>query len=212
MKSKISIAFVVISTFFLIRHNLDILQYLGVVFSTKTAKYYTYYGLSIALVLLVSGLLYGYRNTLESLGLNKGIMTGMAYGFLFTLPMFLGYAVIGELRSELSLYGLILVFIPAAMEEVVYRGFLFGQLFRKAKWGFIPAVMLNALIFGMGHLYQGSSMGQTAGVFMVTLMGGIWFAWLYIEWDNNLWIAIGLHFFMNLSCCLLYTSPSPRDS
>ena len=94
--------------------------------------------------------------------------------------MFLGYAVIGQLSPSWTFLSILGVFAGAAMEEIVFRGFLFGQLFRKAAWGFIPAVLINAVIFGMGHLYQGNSLGETTGVFFVTLIGGVWFAWLYI--------------------------------
>ena len=34
---------------------------------------------------------------------------------------------------------------------------------------------------------------------MVTLMGGLWFAWLYIEWRENLWVPIWLHILMNFA-------------
>ncbi|MGQ9620357.1 MAG: CPBP family glutamic-type intramembrane protease [Bacteroidales bacterium] len=37
------------------------------------------------------------------------------------------------------------------------------------------------------------------GVFLTTFSGAIFFAWLYIEWSNNLWIPVFLHTFMNLS-------------
>lgn len=199
MKRNLIITLAVISTFLFIDNSLDIMDSIGIVFSEKIHRFWTYYGGSLGIVFLISAFLYGLKNVLPSLGLDKGILKGMGYGLLFTLPMFLGYAAIGEMRTEWTWFTVLTIFIAAAMEEVVYRGFLFGQLFRKANWGFIPAVLLNALIFGSGHLYQGNSFGQTLGVFFVTLMGGIWFAWLYIEWENNLWIAIGLHVFMNLS-------------
>lgn len=57
----------------------------------------------------------------------------------------------------------------------------------------------------MGHLYQGVSFGQTTGVFIVSAMGAVWFAWLYVELDN-LWIPIFLHVFMNLSWTLFDVS------
>ncbi len=37
------------------------------------------------------------------------------------------------------------------------------------------------------------------GIFLVTFLGGILFAWTYVEWDNNLWVPIFLHKFMNLA-------------
>ena len=88
------------------------------------------------------------------------------------------------------------------MEEFLFRGFLFGILFRKLGWGFIPASVLGAVIFASGHLYQAGSFLEGIGIFMVTFMGAAWFAWLFIEWDENLWIPIFLHTLMNLSWVL----------
>jgi len=48
------------------------------------------------------------------------------------------------------------------------------------------------------HLYQSDELSTLVGVFLTTLLGGILFAWLYVEWDNNLWVPIFLHLFMNL--------------
>jgi membrane protease YdiL (CAAX protease family) len=86
----------------------------------------------------------------------------------------------------------------AVSEELIYRGFVFGQLFRFAGWGFLSAGLLNALVFGSAHLYQAGDFGSALGIFAVTALGGLWFAWLYIEWDNNLYMPMAMHFFMNL--------------
>lgn len=32
---------------------------------------------------------------------------------------------------------------------------------------------------------------------MVTAIGSLWFNWLYVEWNYNLWVPIGFHFLMN---------------
>ncbi|MEM9918160.1 MAG: CPBP family glutamic-type intramembrane protease [Bacteroidota bacterium] len=199
MKKSVLISLVVIGTFLLIDYQMDIYSYFGISIPKGYTRFYLYHSICLMSVLGATALLFGLRNTLSALGLDKGMARGMGYGFLFTLPMFLGYAVTGQWQGIDGFWRLVNVFIGASMEEVVYRGFLFGLLFRKAKWGFLAAVLLNALIFGTAHLYQGQTFGQTAGIFMVTLAGGIWFAWLYIEWENNLWIAISLHFFMNLA-------------
>jgi hypothetical protein len=49
------------------------------------------------------------------------------------------------------------------------------------------------------HISQGSSLEEMIGIFMVTFVGGLLFAWVYAEWGFNLWVAILLHMFMNLS-------------
>ena len=58
--------------------------------------------------------------------------------------------------------------------------------------------MLNAFIFGIGHLWQGNAFLDTLGIMAVTSLGGVWFAWLFSEWEYNLWIVIFLHLLMNL--------------
>jgi membrane protease YdiL (CAAX protease family) len=86
----------------------------------------------------------------------------------------------------------------AFREEVFYRAFLFGQLFRHGRWGFIPAVGLSALIFAFSHLYQATTLFEGAAIFVVTFVGAVWFAWLYVVWGDKVWLPVGLHFFMNL--------------
>ncbi|MEX1191034.1 MAG: CPBP family intramembrane glutamic endopeptidase [Brumimicrobium sp.] len=97
-------------------------------------------------------------------------------------------------------------FFAGFMEEFLFRGFLFGLLFRKLCRGFIPATLIGAVIFGFAHIYQGSSLLESTGIFLVTSIGAVWFAWLYIEWNNSLWVPIFLHILMNLSWALFDVS------
>lgn len=169
-------------------------------FSSQYIQVLSSYSWWIFLTALVTGLLFGYKNIFSVLGMNKGIITGMIFASITVLPMFLGSLITGKVAEDLSLSGLIQRSLLAGfMEEYLFRGFLFGILFLKLGWGFIPASMTGALIFGAGHLYQGSSLPETAGVFFITALGAIWFSWLYIEWKNNLWIPVFLHVLMNLS-------------
>jgi membrane protease YdiL (CAAX protease family) len=114
--------------------------------------------------------------------------------------MFIGSAIIGNISADLKLGVLIhSSLIAGFMEEYLFRGFLFGILFRKFLWGFIPSAVLGAMFFGLGHIYQGTNFFETMGIFLITSMGSLWFAWLYIEWNENLWVPVFLHIFMNLS-------------
>ena len=94
---------------------------------------------------------------------------------------------------------LINVIAAAIFEELYYRSFLFGQLFRHTRLGFILSVLLGAVLFGLIHLYQSNELTEWIGVFLITFLGGILFAWVFTEWNYNLWIPIFLHLFMNLS-------------
>ncbi|MEM6965884.1 MAG: CPBP family intramembrane glutamic endopeptidase, partial [Bacteroidota bacterium] len=134
----------------------------------------------------------------SALGVDRGFSRGLGWAFLFTLPMLVGYAFIGEWNATLTFKKIYWGVILAALaEELFFRGYLFGQLFRFGGWGFVPAGLLSALIFGSVHLYQANDLGSAIGIFAVTGMGGMWFAWLYMEWNKNLWLPIFLHFFMN---------------
>ncbi len=156
---------------------------------------------------LITGFLYGFKNIFYNLGIQKGFGIGLLFSIVTVLPMFVSSAIIGQIGEDLNMLRLVHQTLFAGfMEEYLYRGFLFGILFRKLRWGFIPASILGALIFGLAHIYQGSTFLQTTGIFFITSIGAIWFAWLYIEWNNNLWVPIFLHILMNLSWGLFEVS------
>lgn len=138
------------------------------------------------------------KKILPAMGLHSGFLHGLSMAFLCCLPMLAGYAIVSgfEMTDDFSavVYGIL---VAPILEEVVYRGFLFGQLYRFGGWGFIPAAIVNGLIFGSLHLYQAADFWGAISVFGVTTLGGLWFAWLYISWNYNLWIPIFMHLFMN---------------
>jgi len=158
---------------------------------------YTVVGLPIILGVII---LHGYRNISEALGLNKGFLKALVFSLLCTLPMFVGNASFFSWNHDFTLNSLLITVIAAAFfEELYFRGFLFGQLYRYTSWGFIPSVIIGALLFGFVHLYQGTETAELAGIFLVTFLGSILYAWVYVEHDYNLWIPIFLHAFMNLA-------------
>ncbi len=144
-------------------------------------------------------LLYSLRDIPSSVGLEKNLSQGMLVAFVFTLPMLLGYALSFSFNSEITSHSIFVGSIFAAFfEELYFRGFLFGLIFRNTKLGFIPSIFFGAVIFGLGHLHQSTDLMTLIGIFLVTGLGAAFFAWLYVEWNYNLWVPIGLHLFMNL--------------
>lgn len=136
----------------------------------------------------------------KSLGIASGILTALWTSLLFTLPMFIGGLLFFKFNRQIDIENLIAGTIVAGfVEELYFRGFLFGELFRRTNLGFIPSIILSALIFAFGHLYQSQDIGELLGIFMITFSGAIFFAWLYVEWNYNLWIPILTHTLMNLS-------------
>lgn len=141
----------------------------------------------------------GRGNVLSALGLSHLPLQGLAIGFLGTVVFLIGIALTspfspGEIWLRIFVHGALL---PGVMEEVLYRAFLFGFLFRFARWGFLPAALIGAVIFGAAHLHQSGEPMEAAGVFAITAIGAVWFAWLYVEWDYDLWVPISFHLLLN---------------
>ena len=173
------------------------LDWVGTNLSFRRLVFYSWYVVPVFLYFRMS---WGREGILERLGLSSGVKEGVLYGFLFTLPMLVGFAFIGQPKYSAWSLELVLIsaLLPGFLEEFYYRGFVFGELYKRARWGFFLAAALNGLIFGLAHIWQGNALGQTIGVFFVTFAGAAWFAWLYVEWRNKLWLPITLHILMNL--------------
>lgn len=148
---------------------------------------------------LVLWILYPWQQIGPELGLATKFPEALKIGILATSPMLVGYAFAADFNFELELESILIGALLAGIgEEVCFRGFLFGQLYRRVGLWFPLAAGSSALIFGFGHIYQGNSPAEAAGVFAVTLAGGVWFSWLFMRWRFNLWVPITFHVLMNL--------------
>jgi len=154
-------------------------------------------------VLLILGALYivhrlGPRRSLRELYLAGPVLPGLLFGFVVALPMLLGFALTRRPAPDLSLANVsfLAVFFPLA-EEIQFRGYAIGQLYRRAGWSSWLAILFVAIFFGLGHIEKGQSFSQMAGLFLLTGLGGATFSWLLIKWQS-LWVPFSIHMFMNL--------------
>lgn len=143
---------------------------------------------------------------LDELGLWSNPVVGYAFGLVSALPCLV--PTIGNLAalSHERLVGDVL--LGPFAEEVLFRGVLFRQLYRRAGRGPVRAMLVSALIFGFAHLTNvdveavssGIAAGQAQAAALVgtAILGGLLFAWLAYRW-NSVWPAIGLHSFLNFS-------------
>ena len=142
----------------------------------------------------------------HSLGLNGNVARGFSFALLFTLPMFIGYALTFDFAGFNLDSFLTGAFAAGFFEELYFRAFLFGMIYRYTKFGFFPSIIIGALWFGSVHLYQSQDPEILIGIFMTTFLGAILFAWLYSEWKFNLWIPIFMHLLMNFAWMLFDVS------
>ncbi len=168
-------------------------------------------GISHIITYLISGipiyigafLIHQNNKLADNLGFSSSILKGIFVPLLFTLPMFIGFSILFKFNSEITLDDVLIKVVAAAFfEELFFRSYLFGQVFKFTKVGFIPSVLLGSLLFGFIHLYQSQELLDSIGIFAITFLGGILFAWVFAEWNYNIWIPIFLHLFMNLSALM----------
>lgn len=91
------------------------------------------------------------RAAWKDLGLGGAAAPGLLFGFLATIPMAfaLGAFSIDRLDFDLILNSAL---VGPFAEEVLFRGFLFWQLVRRAGWSLPGAIGVSAAMFGLAHL------------------------------------------------------------
>lgn len=204
------IVFTAFALFFVVWYfNYGVRPFEAMTRTSQAAHYLINYVVAGMIPAAALWLLHKPRKIIPSIGLADRFGAGVLFAVLATLPMLIGYACIGTFDREVSADHLLTrVVIAGFFEELVFRGFVFGQLFRYARWGFLPAALLTAVAFGSLHLYQGNDPASAMGAFAVTAAGSVFFSWIYVEWNYNLWCAICLHTLMNLPWIVFSVSAS----
>lgn len=166
--------------------------------SASLSKFIVGYSIMFIAVIILTLFVIKPKELFSFLGINCNIAKGFCISLICVLPLYIIFPILGTINSDTTL-SLILrkSIFPGFMEEFMFRAFMFGLLFRYAKIGLFWAVILPALLFGSLHLYQGHDVISSLAAFAVTFIGAVYFSWMYVEWNFNLWVPIGLHMLMN---------------
>jgi len=134
------------------------------------------------------------------LGLSHPPIKPFIYALLSCLPLFIFYPIFFELRPSLDTYSVFSNSILSPVyEEIVFRGLFFGALVGLLRWKFWHVVVLNALAFSFGHLYQAYDLMSTIFTVLITSEACVWWGWMYVRWKYNLWFPLFLHVLMNFA-------------
>ncbi|PWN64780.1 CPBP family intramembrane glutamic endopeptidase [Chryseobacterium oncorhynchi] len=176
----------------------SIQQFSKNLFHSKAAAHIIAYAVTLIPLVITLKVLFPKMNILNLFSLDKSIIKGFALAFLGTLPMLIGYCIHFKINSTINTESLFINTISSAFfEEIIFRAFLIGTLFRFTKLGFLSSVLLGSLLFAQVHLYQSQNTIELIEIFAITFLGSVFFAWVYFEQDFNLWCAIFLHSLMN---------------
>ena len=97
---------------------------------------------------------------------------------------------------------LIVIFLAPFVEEVLFRGLVFGNLRNKGR---IPAYLISGLLFAFLHLWQFVLVHQDTAYFLVLLqylVPGLVLAGVY-EYSGTLWSSVAVHAAVNALAWLL---------
>ena len=87
---------------------------------------------------------------------------------------------------------LIVVFLAPFVEEVLFRGLVFGNLRTKSR---LAAYAVSCLLFALLHVWQFAVVNQDITYFLLMiqyLVPGLVLAGVY-DYSGTLWASIGLH-------------------
>lgn len=151
-------------------------------------------GCFIAVMILFKSRLTG---ALEEMALIKPVHTAFNLAFVATLPMSLAYGFSSWNITDVDgMRVLFFTILSPVSEEILFRGFAFWMLYRYARLGFWSAALMPAAVFGLMHVWQSQELLERIGIIAITGVGGVWFSWLLMKWEN-LWVPIAFHVLMN---------------
>jgi membrane protease YdiL (CAAX protease family) len=141
------------------------------------------------------------REWLRDLGLAVHPWRALAFSLVCSVPLLVA-GLTGNTRAWNPQGLLFAAGIWPLAEELLFRGYAFGQLCRRGRWNVWAAAVVTGVLFGAVHLLNKEVQvheipGQLLSVSIIAA-GGIAYAWLFYRWRFNLWIAVGVHGFMNL--------------
>src|SRR5216110_147196 len=139
------------------------------------------------------------KGALRELGLRAPLRPAAAFSFVAASPMLVIFAVTSSINAKMSLLSVgVGCFVAPFAEEVLFCGYMFGQLYRRGRWDFWLSALIPSALFAVGHAYQAGELWELVGIFAVTGLGSLLGCWIYMQWQFNLWVVFGLHCLMNL--------------
>ena len=90
----------------------------------------------------------GAKRAIRELGLQAPIGRAAIFAFIAALPMLIAFALSSRLNPNMSVLTVgVGCFLAPFAEEVLFRGYMFGQLYRRARWRFWLSALIPSALF-----------------------------------------------------------------
>ncbi len=142
---------------------------------------------------------FGFKRSARELGLRAPVKRAFVFSFIASLPMLIAFALTSGVNPKMTFLTVgVGCFLAPFAEEILFRSFMFRQLYRRARLGFWLSALIPSVLFALGHLYQSDDFWELVGISAITGLGSILSCWIFLRWQDNLWAIFGLHSLMNL--------------
>jgi membrane protease YdiL (CAAX protease family) len=141
----------------------------------------------------------GLKLAVRELGMTAPVAPALTFAAIASAPMLITFAIGFSINREMTFLSVgVGCFIAPFAEEVIFRGYLFRQLYQRAKLGFWVSALVPSVLFAAGHAYQATHFMELTGILAITSLGSVLLCWLYKRWNYNLWVIVAIHSAMNL--------------
>ena len=138
----------------------------------------------------------------RELGFRRPVLVPFMFCVACSAPMTIAPLFLAPARDLVLVDILFAAGIWVIAEEVLFRGYCFRQLHRRAGWNLWLAAAATGVIFGLVHLGNAEIRSLPLGELLPSIgliaVGGLVFAWLFAAWGDNIWVPTFIHGLMNL--------------
>ena len=112
---------------------------------------------------------------------------------------------------------IIVSLVTVLIRCVLFTGFTFAQLYRRADWGYAPAVLFVSGLYLPARCwrlpFQHFEWEWLSSIFvnfgLIIVFDIVWAAWFYTQWRFNIWALFAVQWVMHIPESM---SPSPIDT
>ena len=194
------VVLILFSGVYFLKNHLNLTQLNEIQVKVFSSCIYSMIFLSMMIILKIR------HQGLETAGLQKkGLIPSLIIGSIFICYFIFCYASKNGLNMALLFYLVHYVIFIGFVEEIVFRGFLWGRFYKA--FGFKMSIFITGLMFSIAHfpfeylMYNKTIWDLMIGNVNISLLGGVFFHFIFsflYSRTNNIVLPAMLHGFLDL--------------